>query len=506
MFDAFHNLVYGFSVAMTPQNLMYAFLGSLLGTFVGVLPGLGPLTTVAILLPITYGMQDPVAAIIMLGAITYGAMYGGSTTSILLRVPGEAASVITVIDGYEMAKQGRAGPALSIAAIGSWVAGTLSIVALTLLGPALAKWALSFGPPEYFALSLFGLLLAATLSGGKPVRGVAMALAGLVCGMIGLDRMTGVSRFTFGQVKLLDGIDIVPILMGLYGVGEILYNLERRKEENFAIGKVGSLMPSRQDWKDSWAPIGRGTVIGFVIGLLPGGGALLAAMLSYMAERRVSKHPEQFGKGAIAGVAGPESANNAAATAAFVPLLTLGIPGNIVAAVLLAALMIQKVQPGPMMMVEHPDMFWGVIASMYIGNVMLLILNLPLVGLWVKLLKLPFWLLGASVMMISAVGAYSLANDFFNVGVLAVSGVVGYVVRKANFDMGPFVMSFILADLVDVSFAQSLLMSNGSASIFFSRPISATIMAIGILYIVGQILVLRKTRAVKMLQTMPAAD
>ena len=504
MTETLTNLAFGFSVALTPQNLLYALIGSVLGTLVGVLPGLGPVTTVAVLLPLTYGIGSSVSSIIMLGAILYGAMYGGSTTSILLRVPGEAASVITVIDGYEMAKQGRAGPALTIAAIGSWVAGTFSIVALTVVGPALAAIALSFGAPEYFSLAVVGLILAGTLTGGSPLRGVAVTLAGLLFGLVGLDSVTGQTRFTFGNVKLLDGIDVIPILMGLYGVGEILYNLERRQDETFKVSAVGSLMPTRQDWKDSGGAIARGSVIGFLIGLLPGGGALLAALVSYMAERRVSRHPEQFGKGAIAGVAGPESANNAAVTAAFVPLLTLGIPGNIVAAILLAALQMQNIQPGPMMMTEHPDMFWGVIASMYIGNVMLLILNLPLVGLWVHLLRVPFWILGCVVMLVSAIGAYSLSNDFFNVYVLGISGIVGYVLRKAEFDMGPFVMAFILANMINTSFGQSLLMGDGSPAIFFRRPISACLLLSGVLYLLAQIVFTRRMSRKRLMDALPA--
>ncbi|GGC86894.1 tripartite tricarboxylate transporter permease [Chelatococcus reniformis] len=504
MTDTLHNLLYGFSVALTPGNLLYALVGSLLGTLVGVLPGLGPVTTVAVLLPLTYGVGSPVSSIIMLSAILYGAMYGGSTTAILLRVPGEAASVITVIDGYEMAKQGRAGPALTVAAVGSWVAGTFSVVALTVIGPVLANWALSFGAPEYFSLAVVGLLLAGTMTGGRPIRGVAVTLAGLIFGLVGLDPMSGQSRFTLGEIKLLDGIDIIPVLMGLYGIGEILYNLERRKDQDFKIAKIGKLMPSRKEWRESSGAIGRGSVIGFFVGLLPGGGALLAALLSYMAERKLSKHPEEFGKGAIAGVAGPEASNNSAVTAGFVPLLTLGIPSNIVAAILLAALMMQNVQPGPLMLKEHPDMFWGVIASMYIGNVMLLLLNLPLVGLWVKLLRVPFWLLGCAVIAISMIGAYSLSNDFFNVYVLAISGIVGYVVRKADFDMGPFVMAFILAKLVDNSLGQSLLMGNGSPMIFLTRPISACLLILGAIYLVATIVIALRVPKPPVLADLPA--
>lgn len=502
--DTLEKLTFGFSVALTPENLFYAFIGSLLGTLVGVLPGLGPVTTVAVLLPLTYGMGSPVSSIILLSAILYGAMYGGSTTAILLRVPGEAASVITVIDGHEMAKQGRAGPALTVAAIGSWVAGTLAVVALTVVGPVLAGWALSFGAPEYFSLAVVGLLLAATMTSDRPVRGIAVALAGLIIGLVGLDPISGQARFTGGLIELLDGVDVIPVLMGLYGVGEILYNIEQRHDTKFSIAKVGSLWPTRKDWRESLPAMGRGSVIGFFIGLLPGGGAILAALLSYLTERRLAKNPNEFGKGAIAGVAGPEASNNSAITAGFIPLLTLGIPGNIVAAILLSALMMQKVQPGPMMLTEHPEVFWGVIASMYVGNVMLLILNLPLVGLWVKLLHIPFWILGCAVLLVSVMGAYSLSNDFFNVYVLLASGLVGYVVRKAGFEMGPFVMAFVLAKLVDSSLGQSLLMGDGSPLILITRPISASILGIGLLYLAGVIVVHRRG-AKKMLVEAPAA-
>jgi len=504
--ETVHSLIYGFTVAVTPLNLTYAFFGCLLGTLVGVLPGLGPVTTVAVLLPLTYGVGSPVASIILLAAILYGAMYGGSTTAILLRVPGEAASVITVIDGYEMARQGRAGPALTVAAVGSWIAGTFSVIALTALGPSLADWALSFGAPEYFSLAVVGLILAGTMSGGKPLRGIAVTLVGLVTGLIGLYPISGQPRFTGGVVQLLDGIDVIPILMGLYGVGEILFNIERRHDETFTVAKIGSLMPTRKDWRDSLPAMGRGSVIGFVIGLLPGGGAILAALLSYMAERKISKHPEEFGHGAIAGVAGPEASNNSAVTAGFVPLLTLGIPSNIVAAILLSALMMQNIQPGPLMLKEHPDMFWGVIASMYIGNVMLLILNLPLVGLWVRLLHVPFWILGCSVLLVSIIGAYSLDNDFFNVYVLLISGVIGYIVRKADFDMGPFVMAFVLAKIVDISLGQSLLMGGGSPAIFVTRPISATLLGLGLIYLIGTVAVYRRIARNAPIEKLPIAD
>lgn len=476
--ESLQQIWYGLSLATLPQNLLYALIGSVLGTLVGVLPGLGPVTTIAVLLPVTYQVGDPLGAIIMLASIYYGAMYGGSTTSILLKVPGEAASVITCIDGYEMAKQGRAGPALAIAAIGSFVAGTLAVIALSFVGPAFAKFAVSFGPPEYFALAVFGLALSATLTGGSPIRGVCMVLLGVLFGLIGIDTVTGVERFTFGSLEVADGIELVPMLMGLFGLGEILYNLEQKGGFSLLTTKIGSLFPSRQDWRESSGAIARGSFLGFFIGLIPGGGAILGSLLSYTVEKKLSKHPEQFGKGAIAGVAGPESANNSAASASFVPLLTLGLPGNAVTAVLFAGLLIQNVTPGPLMLTRHPDVFWGVIASMYIGNVMLLILNLPLVGMWVQLLRVPIWVLAPGVLMIAIFGTYSLRNNWFDIWILVVSGGVGYLLRKAALDAGPFVMAFILANILDTSLRQSLLMGDGSMAIMLSRPISVSILAL----------------------------
>jgi putative tricarboxylic transport membrane protein len=478
MIEALHKLGYGLSLSLEPANLLYALIGSILGTLVGVLPGLGPVTTIAVLLPVTYHAGSPLGAIIMLASIYYGAMYGGSTTSILLNVPGEAASVITCIDGHEMAKQGRAGPALAIAAIGSFIAGTLAVCALVFVGPLFAKFAVSFGPPEYFALALFGLALSATLSGGSPVRGMCMVLAGLLLGLIGIDTITGVERFTFGVMEISDGIDLVPMLMGLFGIGEILHNLEDKGEATLVSTKVGRLFPSRQDWKESNGPIARGSVIGFIVGLIPGGGAILASLVSYTLEKRLSKTPEKFGHGAIAGVAGPESANNSAATASFVPLLTLGLPGNAVTAVLFAGLLIQNVQPGPLMLVKSPEVFWGVIASMYVGNIMLLILNLPLVGLWVQLLRVPFWILSPAILLIAIFGTYSLRSNFIDVGTLMIFGAVGYLMRKARLGAGPLIMAFILANILDTSLRQSLLMGDGSMAIIFSRPISATILVL----------------------------
>ena len=494
MIDALAQLWFGLKLAALPHNLAYAFIGSVLGTLVGVLPGLGPVTTIAVLLPVTYQVGDPLGAIIMLASIYYGAMYGGSTTSILLKVPGEAASVITCIDGYEMARQGRAGPALAIAAIGSFIAGTLSIFAIGLVGPAFAKFALSFGPPEYFALAVLGLALSASLSGGSMLRGFIMVLAGLLLGIVGVDTVTGADRFTFGLMQVRDGIELVPLLMGLFGLGEILINLEEKGAFSLLTTKIGRLLPSREDWRQSRGAIARGSVLGFIIGLIPGGGAILGSLLSYSVEKKISKTPEAFGKGAIAGVAGPESANNSAASASFIPLLTLGLPSNAVTAVLFAGLLIQNVQPGPLLMSKNPDVFWGVISSMYIGNIMLLILNLPLVGLWVQLLRIPFYVLGPAVIVVAIFGTYSLRTNWFDVGILMVAWAVGYLFRKAKLDAGPLVMAFILANILDTSMRQALLMGDGHPAIFVSRPLSASILGITALIVLAQALVTVRAR------------
>lgn len=487
MIDVLHKLAHGVALSFEPSNLLYALAGSILGTLVGVLPGLGPVTTIAVLLPVTYHVGSPLGAIIMLASIYYGAMYGGSTTSILLKVPGEAASVITCIDGHEMAKKGRAGPALSIAAIGSFIAGTLAVCALALVGPAFAKFAVSFGPPEFFALALFGLLLSATLSGGSPVRGVCMVLVGLLLGLVGVDTVTGVERYTFGFMTFADGIDMIPMLMGLFGLAEILHGLDEKEEATLVSDKVGRLFPSRDDWQQSQGPILRGSFIGFLIGLIPGGGAILASLMSYTLEKRLSKTPQDFGRGAIAGVAGPESANNAAATSSFVPLLTLGLPGNAVTAVLFAGLLIQNVQPGPLMLVKSPDVFWGVIASMYVGNIMLLFLNLPLVGLWVQLLRVPSWILSSAILLIAIFGTYSLRSNFADIGTLMAFGGVGYLLKKAEFDAGPLIMAFILANILDTSLRQALLMGDGSLTFMLGRPIALTILLVSILVIAAQV-------------------
>lgn len=485
--DIFQNLATGFSIAMSGTNLLFAFLGALLGTAVGVLPGLGPAATISILLPAIYALNSPATSIIFLAGIFYGAMYGGSTTSILLRLPGEAASVVTCIDGYEMAKKGRAGSALAIAAIGSFVAGTVGVIGLTFLAPPLAEFAIKFGPPEYFSMTLVGILLAVFLSGDKPAKGLIMLALGILLANVGLDPISGKERFTFGFIKLQGGFDFVTLAMGLFGLSEILITLEEKLQAEFVTKKIGRLFPSKLEWFESQWAIVRGSIVGFFTGIIPGGGAVIAALTSYAMEKKFSKHPEEFGKGAIAGVAGPESANNAASSSSFIPLMTLGIPGNASIAMIYAALLIQGVTPGPFLVKEHPDIFWGVIASMYIGNFMLLILNLPLVGLWVQLLKVPFGILGPVVILFTSVGVYSLANDSFSIYFFIIFGILGYVLKKLQFDAGPMIMSFILAPMIENALRQSLLISDGSMGIFVTRPVSLAFIIIFVAIVIGQI-------------------
>ena len=476
--SVFHGLYEGLVVAISPTNMLFAFIGCLLGTAVGVLPGLGPAATISLLLPVIYKVGSPATAVIFLAGIYYGAMYGGSTTSILLNLPGEAASVVTTLDGYKMAQKGRAGAALGIAAIGSFIAGTIGVIGLSFVAPPLAEFALKFGPPEYFALTLVGLMLAVFLSGSSLVKGMITLALGILLANVGMDPVTGKIRFTMGLLGLQSGFDFVTLAMGIFGLGEILYTLDQQDAVELVTTKIGQLWPSLKDWKESQGAIWRGSLMGFIIGVLPGGGAVLSSLTSYAVEKRLSKHPEEFGNGAIAGVAGPESANNAASSASFIPLLTLGIPANASIAMIYAALLIQGVQPGPFLIAEHADVFWGVTASMYIGNVMLLALNLPLVGLWAQLLKVPFSILGPVVVLFTTVGVYSINNQPFDVLVLIFFGVLGYLLRKLKFEPGPLPMAFVLAPIIENSMRQSLLMSDGSPFIFVSRPISATLLAI----------------------------
>jgi len=474
----------GFQVALQPANLFFCFMGVLIGTLVGVLPGLGPVAAMSLLLPTTFHLS-PVAAVIMLSGIYYGAMYGGSTTSILVNIPGEAASVITCLDGYQMARRGRAGAALGIAAFGSFIAGTLSILGLMLLAPMLAEVALKFGPPEYFSLMLLGLVIVTFLAGSSMPKALMMAAFGLFLGLIGMDIMTATPRFTFDIYFLMDGVGLVPVVMGLFGISEVLLNLESKLEREIFETKIKGLLPNRQDWRDSAWPIVRGSVIGFFLGILPGGGAVISSFVSYGVEKKISTHPEKFGTGVIEGVAGPESANNAAAGGAFIPLLTLGIPANAVMAMLLGALTIYGMQPGPMLIKQHPDLFWGVVTSMYIGNIMLLVLNLPLIGVWVKILKIPYEYLFPLILLFCLIGAFSLNNSVGEIGLMLFFGAVGYLMKKFDYEAAPLVLAMVLGPMMENALRQSLIMANGSAAIFFTRPIS-----LGVVLLVLALLIL----------------
>lgn len=493
--DALSGLGQGFSVAFDPINLLYVFIGVLVGTAIGVLPGLGPTATIALLLPITYTM-DPTAAIIMLAGIYYGSMYGGTITSVLLRLPGEAASVVTTFDGYQMAKQGRAGPALGIAAVESFIGGIVAVIGLVFLAPWLATVAVSFGPPAYTALMILGLFLVTSLSTGSTIKSLCMAAVGLLLAVVGQDLITGAERFTFGQPSLLDGLNFVAIAMGLFGVGEILHNLERTEKVQAVTSKIKNIWPSRQDFRDSAGAIGRGSVMGFFIGILPGGGGVISSLTSYASEKRRAKDPSRFGKGAIEGVAGPETANNASSTSAFVPLLVLGIPSNVVLALIYGALLLHGITPGPRLIDDHPDIFWGVIASMFIGNLMLLALNIPLVGFFVQLLRVRAGILATFALLVVMVGVFSVSNDTFDMWVVLVFGIIGWLMKKTGFDPGPLVLAFVLGSILEDSFRQSLLLSGGNFSIFFTDPISATIFAvIGLVIIYGVFKRRRHTKA-----------
>jgi len=479
MFETLQNLSNGFALALSPSVLFYAFVGCIVGTLVGVLPGVGPLAGISLLLPVSFGL-DATSAIVLLAGIYYGAMYGGSTTSILMRIPGEAASVMTCIDGYAMTEKGRAGPALTIAAVGSYVAGTGSVVALMVLAPPLAEFALRFGPTEMFALLVLGLLVLAYMSGGSMAKALAMAAFGLLLGMIGIDTMTGFFRFHYGVPELGDGIGIVPTAVGLFGISEILLSAGKATKGKIHTPRLRELLPSRQEWRESGWPIARGTVLGFSIGILPGPGHVISSFVSYAVERRLSKHPERFGHGAVAGVAGPESANNAATSGAFVPMLALGLPSGAVPAIMLAAMMIHGLAPGPMLIQQQPDLFWAFIASMYVGNVVLLILNLPLVGIFVNILRIPYGFLYPSILAFATLGVYAVNNSVVDVWIMAVTGLLGYVLRKFDFEIAPIILGLVLAPMIELTFRQSLAISGGSYAIFFSRPISAVMLLVGL--------------------------
>jgi putative tricarboxylic transport membrane protein len=473
---ALEGLAIGFSVILTPANLYYCFIGSLVGTLVGVLPGIGPLAALALLLPVTFTLT-PVAGLAMLAAIFYGAMYGGSTTSILVNIPGEAASVVTTLDGHQLARQGRAGAALGIAALGSFIAGTASLVLLTFFAPVLAAIAIRFGPPENFGLMVLGLVCTLYMITGSAVKGLLTIALAFLAAAIGIDVVNGRDRFTFGSVNLIAGIELLAVVIGLFGVAEILANVEHLARNTLVAERIRGLWPTADDWRASWKPILRGSGLGFLLGLVPGGGPVTAAFMSYAVERRIARDPTRFGKGAIEGVAGPESANNAAVGGSMIPLLSLGIPSNAVTALLLGALVIQGIQPGPLFMTQRPDLFWGVVASMYVGNVFLLLLNLPLVGLWVQLLRVPYRVLFPIVLLLSIVGTYSANKNVFDLWVMLGFGVAGYVLRKLEYDLAPFVIAFVLAPLLEQSLRQSLVMSPDGAMILVQRPVTAALLA-----------------------------
>ena len=469
--DTVQGLLYGFSVALQPNNILLVFVGCVLGTLVGVLPGIGPVAAISILLPLTFQLT-PAGSIIMLAGIYYGVMYGGSTTSILVNVPGETASVVTCMDGYQMARQGRAGSALGIAAFGSFIAGTIGLIGLQFIAEPLSAVALKFGPPEYFAIILLGFIFISYLSHGSMLKAGMMAFLGLILSSVGLDPITAQQRMTFGVLNLYEGLGVAPLAMGLFGVAEVFNRLEKTTSTKILKVKIKNLFPTKLDWLQSkWAVL-RGTLIGFFLGILPGGGPVLSTFIAYGVEKRVAANPERFGKGAIEGVASPEAANNAATSTSFIPLLTLGIPPNVVLAVLYGAFLIHGVVPGPLLIKEHPDVFWGLLGSMYIGNVMLLILNLPLIPLWVQVLRIPDRVLYPLILLFCVIGAYSINNNVFDIGVMVIFGIAGYLFKKFGYEAAPFILGFVLGPMFEVNLRRSLLISQGSFSIFFTRPIA----------------------------------
>ncbi len=477
--DALNGLIYGLSVAFELHHLLLLFAGCLLGTLVGVLPGLGPVGAISILLPLTFHLP-PAGAIILLAGIYNGAMYGGSTTSILINVPGEAASVVTCLDGYAMARKGQAGQALGIAVFGSFIAGTAGLIGLQLAAGPLSALALKFGPPEYFALILLGFTLITYLAQRSMIKAALMALLGIILSLIGLDPITSQQRMTLGNIHLFEGLSVVPLAIGLFGLAEVFANLEKIASAKILNVKIRHMFPTKLQWLQARWAIARGTLIGFFLGILPGGGPVMSTFISYGVERRVSKHPEKFGEGAIEGVAAPESANNAAASTSFIPLLTLGIPPNVVLAVLLGAFLVHGVTPGPMMITQHPEIFWGVLASMYLGNVILLILNLPLIPLWVQVLKIPDPILYPLIILFCLVGAYSINNSIFDMGVMLCFGVIGYLLKKFDYEAAPLILGFVLGPMFEANLRRSLIMSQGSFAIFIESPI-----ALGALIICG---------------------
>jgi putative tricarboxylic transport membrane protein len=485
--DFFDSILYGFQVTFQPINFLFCGVGVLVGTLVGVLPGIGPAGAMALLLPATFKFS-PTSTIILLAGIYYGVQYGGSTTSILVNIPGEASSVMTCIDGHQMARQGRAGPALGIAAWGSFIAGTIANIGLMLVAIPLAHAALRLGPPEYFALMCTGLIIVTYLAQGSVLKAIMMGLVGIILGSIGLDLISGFPRFTFGINELTDGVGIVPLVMGLFGISEILENLEGNLKREVFKTRIKNLWPSFKDWMESKWAIVRGSLIGFVLGILPGGGAVIATFVSYAVEKKVSKHPEKFGKGAIEGVAGPESANNAAAGSSLIPLLSLGIPPNPIMAIFFSALIIHGIQPGPLLIRQHPDLFWGLVASLYLGNAFLLILNLPLIGLWVKVLEIPYKILFPLILLFCLIGVYSMNNLSFDLYVMLFFGVVGWIMRKFGYEGAPLILAYVLGPMLENALRQSLLISQGSFLIFVTRPISAAALGFAFLLLLTTLL------------------
>jgi putative tricarboxylic transport membrane protein len=478
--DSLQGLAYGFGVALSGQNLLACFLGCLVGTLVGVLPGIGPIGAMALLIPSTFGL-NPATALIMLAGIYYGSMYGGSTTSILMNVPGESASVMTCIEGYQMARKGRAGAALAVAGVGSFVAGTIGVIALMLFAPALSKVAIEFGPPEYFAIALAGLIFLSRLGEGSALNSFLMVMFGLMLSTVGMDPVSGLPRFTFGQIELGQGIEMIPVIMGLYGIGEVLTIAEKTTGISEVIKvKLKELFPTIAEWKRSVFPTLRGGGLGFLIGLIPGPAAVISTFAAYGMEKKLSRYPEEFGKGAIEGVAGPEAANNSATAGAMVPLLALGVPFAPATAVLLGALMIHGVQPGPLLMTERPDVFWGIVASMYLGNLMLLALNLPLVGIFANLLRLPQHFLMGLVLLLCLVGTYSVNNSMLDLGILTVMGIAGYILRKLRFDMAPLVLAVVLGPMLEKTLRQSLFLTRGEVLPLITRPITAILLILSL--------------------------
>ena len=482
--EVFSHLAVGFQTAGTLENLMYCFIGVFLGTAIGVLPGIGPLATIAMLLPITYQLSDPTTALIMLAGIYYGSQYGGSTTAILVNLPGESASVVTVLDGYQMARKGRAGPALAIAAIASFFAGTVATVLLAAFAPPLAEVAFKFGPAEYFSLMVLGLVAAVVLANGSVVKALAMVVLGLLLGMIGTDVNSGVARFSFDIPELTDGVEFAVVAMGMFGFAEIILNLEQKEDRGILAGKITGLFPNMKDLKQAFMPMVRGTALGSFLGILPGGGATLSAFSSYALEKKVSKHPELFGTGTIEGVAGPEAANNAGSQMSFVPMLTLGLPTNAVMALMIAAMMIHNIQPGPQVMSSNPTLFWGLICSMWIGNVMLVILNLPLIGIWIKLLTIPYRLLYPAILLFCCIGAYSVNNNVFDVMMTIPFAILGYAFKKLDCEPAPLLLGFVLGKLMEEYLRRALTISRGDPTVFFTRPLSLVLLILAAILLV----------------------